>query len=251
VATPSEDRIARVTTAPGSILTPDPSTPFGFRDLDPNFTFPPHSHPFGIDVSQEQGAIDWPQVAQSKVAFAFIKALVGNDRIDTAFQSNWQGAQQNNIRFGALHVLSPHATAQEQAAAFLSIKGVRQGSLPVAVALGAWRDPDSSDNRDLWSQKSASDIVKMIRDFSRIVTKTTGRAVIIQVSKLWWDTRIGSAGDQLFSEHELWINDQNPSHLNIGHAQTVPGFEPRYWQFTSAGQVPGIIGAVNITVRRR
>jgi lysozyme len=47
----------------------------------------------GVDVSNHQGEIDWPALAGSKVAFAYIKATEGGDFRDKRFQLNWEGAK--------------------------------------------------------------------------------------------------------------------------------------------------------------
>lgn len=43
---------------------------------------------YGIDVSRHQGEIDWTQVADDGIEFAYIKATEGGDFVDERFQQN-------------------------------------------------------------------------------------------------------------------------------------------------------------------
>src|SRR5437868_3931860 len=47
---------------------------------------------YGIDVSNHQGLIDWPEVAADHVSYAYVKATEGDDFVDKRFTQNWTGA---------------------------------------------------------------------------------------------------------------------------------------------------------------
>src|SRR6266545_279778 len=55
----------------------------------------------GIDVSKYQGAIAWDPVAESGIAFAFIRVNHGLDDIDEQFPDNWAEARRVGITRGA------------------------------------------------------------------------------------------------------------------------------------------------------
>src|SRR5665647_483511 len=57
----------------------------------------------GIDVSHWNGSINWPQVKNSGIAFAYIKASDGNDSIDPLFSTNVESARATNLPIGAYH----------------------------------------------------------------------------------------------------------------------------------------------------
>ena len=52
----------------------------------------------GIDVSEFQGKIDWDVVEiieeNYPLQFVFIRATAGNDRVDSQFEENWDGAKE-------------------------------------------------------------------------------------------------------------------------------------------------------------
>jgi Glycosyl hydrolases family 25 len=69
----------------------------------------------GVDVSNHQGDIDWPALAGSKIAFAYIKATEGGDFRDKRFQLNWEGAKRAGLARGAYHFFTQCRSGAEQA----------------------------------------------------------------------------------------------------------------------------------------
>jgi lysozyme len=61
----------------------------------------------GIDVSSEQGVIDWQLVAGAGIKFALIKCGNGNDGIDEQFAANVAGAKAYGITVGCYQFLFP------------------------------------------------------------------------------------------------------------------------------------------------
>jgi lysozyme len=77
----------------------------------------------GIDVSEFQGRIDWDEIdileEKYPVQFVFIRATAGNDRIDSKFKRNWEGAKEHKIIRGAYHYYRPNENSIEQANLFI------------------------------------------------------------------------------------------------------------------------------------
>jgi lysozyme len=71
----------------------------------------------GIDVSHWQGQIDWVQVSEAGVKFAFIKATDGVSE-DPKMTSNTFGCSGAGIPFGLYHFWRPQIDATKQAQAF-------------------------------------------------------------------------------------------------------------------------------------
>jgi lysozyme len=63
----------------------------------------------GLDVSEYQGKISWVDVdtLENKypVHFVFIRATVGNDRLDKQFDENWRGAKATTLFRGAITII--------------------------------------------------------------------------------------------------------------------------------------------------
>src|SRR6186997_1493905 len=54
----------------------------------------------GIDVSHHNGTIDWDQVKDAGIKFAFAKATEGTTFVDDEFFANRAGATREHIAFG-------------------------------------------------------------------------------------------------------------------------------------------------------
>jgi lysozyme len=76
-----------------------------------------------IDVSHHNGAIDWPAVAETGIALAFIKATQGTGFVDPAFARNCCAAVKAGVLVVPYHFLDP-GEADEQAAHFLAVSGL-------------------------------------------------------------------------------------------------------------------------------
>lgn len=67
----------------------------------------PPPYPLGIDVSNNNGFIDWSQVAASGVQFAIAKITEGTNFRDGWFSSFWPAMKANGLRRGAYHFARP------------------------------------------------------------------------------------------------------------------------------------------------
>src|ERR1700677_3172574 len=61
----------------------------------------------GIDVSNDQGDIDWQKVAGAGIRFAILKCGNGNDGIDSKFAQNLAGCRAAGIPCGLYHFVYP------------------------------------------------------------------------------------------------------------------------------------------------
>ena len=72
----------------------------------------------GIDVSQHNGAIDWPKVKKAGMEFAIVRAGYGRFRnqTDKLFAQNAQGALDAGLHLGAYwfsYALTPDEAREE------------------------------------------------------------------------------------------------------------------------------------------
>jgi GH25 family lysozyme M1 (1,4-beta-N-acetylmuramidase) len=89
---------------------------------------------FGIDVSQYQGKIDWDKVRTSRhpIKFVFIRATMGEYKIDSYFNRNWKDAKKHNYVRGAYHYYRPEENSTKQFKNFRSVVKLEQGDfIPV------------------------------------------------------------------------------------------------------------------------
>ena len=73
------------------------------------------SHVHGIDLSHYQGQVFWEHVGQNmKMAYVYLKATEGGDRIDDRYERNIQLAHRYGIKVGSYHFFRPKSPAAEQ-----------------------------------------------------------------------------------------------------------------------------------------
>jgi GH25 family lysozyme M1 (1,4-beta-N-acetylmuramidase) len=187
----------------------------------------------GIDVSHYQGSINWTSVRNAGIQFAFIKSTEGTTIKDSAFGANYTGAHGAGVIRGAYHFARPAAsTGAVQANYFASNGGAWSAdglTLPGAVDLEAG-----------CAGKTQSAMVAWIRDFLNTYYGRTGRHAVIYTTTSWWTSCTGNYSG-FAANNPLWIARwaSAPGTLPAGY-----GFYT-FWQYTDAGSVSGIAGAVD------
>jgi hypothetical protein len=99
------------------------------------------AQPSGVDVSRWQGEIDWQAVKDSGIAFASVRATIGDFFTDDRFEENWQGAGDAGIFRCAYHVLAPSIVFKkwrpDLAALHSSTQPTGSGLRTSAISLGS------------------------------------------------------------------------------------------------------------------
>jgi lysozyme len=171
----------------------------------------------GIDVSHFQGQVNWQQVAQAGIRFAFAKASEGTNNKDPQFAANWEGMRQNGILRGAYHFYRIAEDPVAQAENFLSClptKPLQPGDLPPVI--------------DLEEQGDNSHIPGILQWLST-VQQAVGRQPIIYTATGFWT----DAGQ--LATYPLWVANYGVSQPRLPQGWTVWSF----WQYTDQGSVPG------------
>ena len=183
---------------------------------------PPVERARGIDVSQWQGEINWQAVAGDGIEFVFIRASVGDD-VDPYWEANYQGAGDAGLLRGAYHYLQP--TTVGQARTFgRAVEGKD-------LELGYWADIEADE---LTAAKCAT--------FFQYADPRVGEPINIYTRASFFD-RYGTPSWAL--GRLLWVADwRDVDEPALPRAWDVWEF----WQTTSDGAVPGIVGRVDLDV---
>ena len=185
---------------------------------------------FGIDVSHHQGPIDWPKVARSGIAFAYLKSTEGGDHVDPSFAANFTAASSAGLRVGAYHFFTFCRPGAEQAANFLAIAPPSESWLAPAV------DVEFGGN---CSKRPASDVVQReFASFVQIVERAWARKVLVYVlhdteARYHLESEPGRVDNPLWQRH-LFLRPK-------GHTWSV-------WQVSGFARVPGVSGPVDLNV---
>jgi lysozyme len=185
----------------------------------------------GIDVSYFQGDIDWRKVAKAGIRFAYIKATEGGDRLDPKFRSNWRAAKRAGLARGAYHFMYWCSPAREQAAWFTAHVPRDASALPPVLDV-EWNGHSPTCPQRIPRAQAIAKIKIMLEAMEAHAGK---RPIIYTEPKFHREVLEGA-----FTGHAFWLRSVA--------APPEESFEARgwvFWQFTTTGRVPGIVGAVD------
>jgi lysozyme len=187
----------------------------------------------GIDVSHNNGNIDWKKVKTNPLAitFAFIKATQGVGYTDPKCKVNAQAASQAGIRFGYYHFSSlnkPAAVesdATDEANYFDQVlKTMPQGNLPPVLDI-------ETNDKGLTTQQ----VQLWISTFMNRMKILGYPLVIIYSYKPFFDTNLPA--NHPFGSIPLWL----AQYRNVA-APSLPRGWSKYliWQYSAKEKVTGI-----------
>jgi lysozyme len=184
----------------------------------------------GIDLSEYQGEVDWPAVNMIEekfpIQFVFVRATVGNDRVDKAFGENWLGAKDKKMIRGAYHYYRPNENSLEQAALYIKTVRLHKGDLPPVL-----------DIEKLPENQSVARLKIGLRRWLEAVESHYKVKPIIYTGEKYYDDFL----KEEFSDYLFWIANYNFYREKMKE-------DWLFWQFTEKGSVPGIIGNVDVNI---
>lgn len=79
------------------------------------------THIHGFDISHYQGEVFWEAIGDnSKMAYVYLKATEGGDRIDDTYAYNIELAHRHGLKVGSYHFFRPKTDLQKQLANFMA-----------------------------------------------------------------------------------------------------------------------------------
>jgi len=183
----------------------------------------------GIDVSDYQPNVNWQTVANSGIAFAFVKATEGATHFADTFDYNWAAMKAVGIQRGAYHFFRPGIDAQAQVDNFLQTVKLAPGDLPPVLDIETTAGLDGNticDRMGIWLDA---------------IEAETGLQPIIYTYPGFWD----GLGVKRLSHYPLWI-----AHYTSAAEPWVPGGWNSWllWQYTDKGQVAGVSGNPDMNI---
>ena len=175
----------------------------------------------GLDVSEFQKVINWPQVYGAGYRFAIIKASEGMHTFDAQFETNYNGAKAAGLVVGVYHFVHPEVAAADQLAHFLQVLGDRTPDLPIAL------DHEFASN-------DPAAVTSVITDLVTGITQHTGRKPMIYTRASYWDPLVH--GGLNWPDYDLWIANYGASTPALPKAWQ----SWRFWQYSETGQINGV-----------
>ena len=200
----------------------------------------------GIDVSDNQGVIDWEQVAAAKVSFAILRSVRRSGKADHQFATNLESCRKHNISVSVYkytYAATQDAARQEaqQVVALLQSYGLT-GTM-------VWWDVE---DKDVLRPLGAAKLTECIRAAQEVITAagySFGLYVGLYVyNERWFDFNA-------FSGTRLWVARYYKGYRTMLFAdEPDQSYKPpvdrwlTVWQYTSCGEIPGIKGDVDLDI---
>ena len=206
-------------------IRPNSQQAIGIQPLPEGFA----SH--GIDVSHHQGEIDWETLLEemdTTISFVYCKVTEGTNFIDSEWKRNHSILSNSEMKHGGYHFFSPDVSAEKQAAHFLRHYSPKKSEMP----------PILDAEVEASSDKALIDGMKV---WLRIVKEKTGiRPVIYTSFSMYRDKMKGK-----FPGYQFWIASYNPDESRVQNPEII------HWQYSDCGNVPGIIGMVDLNFSKQ
>ncbi len=192
-----------------------------------------HKHPkgpaWGIDVSSNNGSIDWGKVRHSGASFACVKATEGQDYIDEGFgRKKMRAVTEAGLVPCAYHFLRPRLdrTGAREAAWFTKVIG--------HAGYGKGWLPPMLDVEDETTSLSASQMCRYVGSFLRLVRRNLGAKALIYTTpgfaqKYFYDC-------PWLGRYPLWVANIKVSKPTI----PAPWSKHLLWQYTWTAHVTGV-----------
>ena len=179
----------------------------------------------GVDVSSYQGEIEWSQIQEQGLKFAFIKATEGSTFVDRYFEKNWKSAENTTLRIGAYHFFSYDSKGITQAENFIKTVPVNKQALPPVIDVEFYGDKEKNPPNRSQVEKELQTMVKMLEEHY-------GKRVILYTTNKAYDLFIKNS----FEQCDIWIRD-------VFAKPSLPDKRTwTFWQYTDREQLNGYSG---------
>ena len=182
----------------------------------------------GINVSQNQGTINWGKVSQSGVQFVMARASYGKDGRDGYFAANVNGAKRHGLEAGAYHTCHAESVKEAREEAEYFIGCVRGVKLTYPLVLDFVENTSTARAGDPWSDIAAA--------FLRTVEEAGYFAMLYAEHDLL-ETRFDAEKIAPFAIWAAQWDEECTCKLPHG-----------MWQNSRGGSVPGIRGHVGTNI---
>lgn len=195
---------------------------------------------WGMDVSHYQGTIDWNQVRNAGISFAFVKATQGTRMVDDYLAANIKGASEAGILVG-VYCFSEANTAAEGASEAKYLLGVlRDHDLLDKVNMELVLDLESAPKDGDFSAATGDAIYRAWQG----AVEAAGKKAMLYTGQYFGSQHFTSA----LADVPLWIAKYSQS---MSAPNNIAGWTSwEFWQYSSGGTVPGIAGEVDMNLFR-
>lgn len=188
----------------------------------------------GIDVSHHNPILNWIEVKNEDVNFAYIKATEGVTHEDRNYPYNYKLAKENNVKIGSYHFYNFGLSGREQAKHFIRIAKCEPGDLIPAIDVE--HSPFNPYSKDTAFVKS---VIKELQVMENEVYEYYGVRPMIYTNMDCYKLYIKDH----FPENPIWI-----SSLSKEPSDDVRNWV--IWQFSHQGKLASHDGDIDLNYFR-
>lgn len=193
----------------------------------------------GIDVSSYQGIINWQEVVRAGVEFAILKVIRKDLAPDMQFENNWEGCAAAGLPVQGVYNYSYATTIDKAVSDAQRVIEVLAGRKPMV-----WLDIEDRCQKGLGEA-----LISIINAYGAAIT-AAGLEFGVYTGLDFYNNYIKPYADKVSCP--FWIARYPVSgpmsiETNPADAKRPSITRSLYgWQYSSAGQIPGIIGNVDL-----
>ena len=188
----------------------------------------------GIDVSKWNGKINWQKVKDAGIDFAIIREGYGKkdpSQIDKRFKENLNGAKKVGIHAGIYHYSYAGSVEDAIDEARFCLENIQGYGLEYPIVI------DLEDKEQLkLNNRQRTDIVKAFCG----EIEQNGYYAMFYCNLNWLNNYL--IKDELLAKYDLWLAEWGKDN---------PSSACGLWQYSSEGNVDGIIGHVDLNISYR
>ena len=198
----------------------------------------------GIDVSENQGTIDWAQVKAAGVEFAVLRSVLKSGKTDRQFAANLAGCRAQSIPVSVYkytYATTPGAAALEAQQVVDLLRGSGMSGTTV------WWDVEDRGTLQPLGREMLAACIRAAQAVVEAAGYRFGLYVGLYVyNERWFDFNA-------FADVPLWVaryyagdNVMQFSAMPREDKEPDVGRDLYMWQYTSTGRVPGISGNADL-----
>lgn len=202
----------------------------------------------GIDVSDNQGTINWKKVKASGVQFVIMRSTRGSGNPDKYLASNIKGCKEVGLPFTFYKYMYATTTQKAKEEANRVIEVLKGYGVMPDKSVKIWADVEDKTLKAL----STSALTAVVNAFKEVIL-SSGFGFGLYMGK--YDYESGEIDTKQFND-DIWIARYYNGYTTMGFTQdpnekykpTVNAGKLWGWQYTSSGHVDGINGNVDLDV---
>lgn len=179
----------------------------------------------GVDVSHYQGYINWSELSNQGISFAYIKATEGRAYIDERFEYNYSEAQKTSLRVGAYHFFSFESTGKSQSENYINTVTPCKNMLPPVIDLELYGD-------FIYTPPSKDVVLTELYDMTAELENFYGITPVIYATEETYSLYLEGE----FDNCDIWIRSvYRKPRISDGRDWT-------FWQYTNREKLEGYSG---------